>query len=146
MAQLYDASKQSRRKKCLYTLMLNSTGNPNPLQFTLRFKLQASHSWIWIRDQTHLGDGQIIFRRPEIAASVSFDSLFSDPDSALSVKKIRSGVEGVELFDVESAAPALDDEWSTTNMGAPVSLEHFYALVSWSFLPSGRPSADAQNR
>jgi hypothetical protein len=127
--QLYDARKQPRHRKCLYTLTLNSTGNPEPLQFTLRFKLEASHSWIWVRDQNQLGDGQIIFRRSEATASATFNSLFSDPDSALSAKKINTSVQGVELFDVESEAPALNDEWSTTNMGTPVSLECFYALV-----------------
>lgn len=129
MPQFYDASKQRQCRKCLYTLTLNSTGSPNPLQFTLRFKPEISHPWFWIRNQNQLDDGRIIFRRPEAAASVTFDSLFSNPDSALSAKKINTSVQGVELFDVESEAPALNDEWSTTNMGAPVSLEHFYALV-----------------
>lgn len=58
-----------------------------------------------------------------------FDSIFSEPDSALLVKKIQTDSHGVELFDVQSEAPALNDEWSTTNMGTPVLLEHFYALV-----------------
>ncbi|KAF8542530.1 hypothetical protein BDD12DRAFT_359099 [Trichophaea hybrida] len=126
---VHDASKHMGLEKLIYTLNLPNFGNSSPLKFTLRFKSDINGPWIWIRDQTHAEDGQIIFRQPTVAASITFDHLFSEPDTNFSAKSIASQTPGVDVFDVSAPAPALNDEWSSTSMGTPTALEHFYALV-----------------
>ncbi|KAF8540984.1 glycoside hydrolase superfamily [Trichophaea hybrida] len=127
---VHDASKHMGLEKLIYTLNLPNFGNSSPLKFTLRFKSDINGPWIWIRDQTHAEDGQIIFRQPTVAASITFDHLFSEPDTNFSAKSIASQTPGVDVFDVSAPAPALNDEWSSTSMGTPTALEHFYALVN----------------
>jgi hypothetical protein len=103
--------------------------SPRNFKYTLRFKATTASSWIWIRDQNHTGDGQIIFRQPTAEASVAFDFLFSDSDSRLEVKPVDCRVKGVDLFGVSSTVPARKDQWNSITVGRPLSLEHFYALV-----------------
>lgn len=123
---LYDASKQLGRTKRIYTLNLQCTSN---FKYTLRFRPSAAAHWIWINDQNNTGDGQIIFRQPNVEASVSFDHLFSDSDSDLKVRPMDSEVHGVDIFELSATVPASKDGWVRTTVGSPLSLEHFYALV-----------------
>jgi hypothetical protein len=111
----------------------------------MRFRPNRGASWSW---HGQGNNGQIIFRPLNIAASLKFETLFSEPDDTLSVKSINSQVVGVHLFDVTSVAPALNEAWSTVNLGKPVSLEKFYATVCYfmrncqncadQFLPKGK--------
>jgi hypothetical protein len=98
-------------------------------KYTLRFRPTNASNWIWIRDQNHTDDGQIIFRQPTVEASVTFDNLFSDSDSGLDVRSIDSQTKGVDLFEISSTVLAKQDVWHSTTVGTPLSLEHFYALV-----------------
>lgn len=116
-------------EKLIYTLNLPHPRNPSPYKFTLRFKPDINSPWIWIRDQTHAEDGQVIFRQPKVAASITFDGLFSEPDAGFSAKPVASQTPGVDVFDVSATAPALHNEWSRASIGMPIAMEHFYALV-----------------
>lgn len=113
----------------IYALVLPNNGNLSPFKYTLRVRPGTNSPWIWIRDQTQLEDGQIIFRQPPAAGPAAFASIFSGSDPSLSAGPIASR-PGVDLFEVTAPAPASNDVWTAVNVGTPISLERFYALVS----------------
>lgn len=130
--QVHDASRLTGTRNYVYSLDLpTNPAETRPLNFTLRFKPDAKDSWIWIKDTARLDDGQLLFQTPDsvLQQKATFESLFSGTDSALTAKRGRSQVTGVEVFQVSGVAPVKRNEWSTALLGYPTDLERFYATV-----------------
>ena len=122
---------QHRRVRQTYSLDLPVTRD-RAFRFTIRYRQTQDSAWIWAKERSGLGDGQVIFQSAsEVTAvsPVSFEELFRKPDPGLIVESVASEISGVDLFNVFCTAPALSDCWSSAVVGVPHRLEHFYALV-----------------
>jgi hypothetical protein len=122
---------QYGRVRQTYSLDLPVTGD-RAFRFTFRYRQTQDSPWIWARERSGLGDGQVIFQSAGGATAispVSFGELFDKPDPGLIVESVASEMSGVDLFNVFCTAPALSDCWSSAVVGVPRHLEHFYALV-----------------
>ena len=130
---LVNGSKQTAKRWFSAELPGRSHGKI-PTSFTVKFRFGTGSGWKWVRDQTSVTDGQLLYLQPEVQNEL--DHYFSGLDSAWTVARESSDAPNSSLFSLTaSVRPAAGDDSgiSTHSLGLPTNCSRWFALVRlWS--------------
>ena len=116
------------------TELSNPLNRPDPVQFTLKYRIASSDNWAWVNENSNLTDGELYFQPPKPLAELQ--SYLKDYSPDFSVHSVPSESPNAQVWSITTAVKAAEGEtsgWTKTSLGIPRSFTRWFALVRiWS--------------
>ncbi|KAF2148778.1 glycoside hydrolase family 36 protein [Myriangium duriaei CBS 260.36] len=124
-----DANPATRTRRW-YRLELPLVHTNSPTSFTVKFKTASQSGWRWVRDQTNVADGQLLFHKtlPSHDLSNFFDGLSTD----LKITTPRCETPDTLLYSIALTVDASNGVHSgqgRAKLGYPTDSTRWFALV-----------------
>ncbi|KAL8996931.1 MAG: hypothetical protein Q9169_003690, partial [Polycauliona sp. 2 TL-2023] len=129
-----ESNSRPRVYRRWYSVILNRPQKPEPVQFTLKYRLSVYDTWRWVNEHSNLTDGELLFQ-PKTPPKdlVNYLKDFS-PD--YTVSQVDSETPHTQLWSLTSSVKAAEGKVSgitDTSLGIPRSFSRWFSLVRiWS--------------
>ncbi|KAL8801617.1 MAG: hypothetical protein Q9182_004347 [Xanthomendoza sp. 2 TL-2023] len=103
---------------------------PEPIQFTLKYRLKSNDDWKWINEHSNVGDGELYFQ-PQTPPK-DFINYLKDYSPDFSVERVESETPHTLLWSLTSSVKAAEGKLSgisDTSLGTPRSFSRWFSLV-----------------
>ncbi|MCJ1322369.1 hypothetical protein MMC15_007717 [Xylographa vitiligo] len=110
-----------------------SNAKSTSVEFTLKFRTNASAAWKWVNDQSNLSNGELFFQSNHLPTALH--DCFSNFSSTFDVQPLKSEVSDTSLWSLTLTMPAAGKEsvFSNEPLGTPLDFTRWFALIRiWS--------------
>ncbi|KAL8726811.1 MAG: hypothetical protein Q9166_006493 [cf. Caloplaca sp. 2 TL-2023] len=117
-----------------FFVKLKRPSRPDPIQFTLKFRLSSNDTWKWVNEHCNHNDGELYFQ-PQTPPKDLVNYL-KDYSQGLSIEQVESETPHTQLWSLTSSVKAAEGKASgitDTSLGTPRSFSRWFSLVRiWS--------------
>ncbi|KAL8670601.1 MAG: hypothetical protein Q9168_004875, partial [Polycauliona sp. 1 TL-2023] len=117
-----------------YSGILKRPPTPEPVQFTLKYRLSSYDEWRWVNEHSNLTDGELLFQ-PKTPPKDLVNYL-QDFSTDFSVDQVDSETPHTRLWSLTSSVKAAEGKasgFTDTSLGIPRSFSRWFSLVRiWS--------------
>ncbi|KAL8859667.1 MAG: hypothetical protein Q9178_003781 [Gyalolechia marmorata] len=128
------ASSRPQVYRRWFSVVLNIPSSREPVRFTLKYRLSADHTWMWINEHSNLEDGELYFQ-PQTPPKDLVNYL-KDYSDDFSVNQVESETPHTLLWSLTSPVKAAEGKASgisDISLGTPRSFGRWFSLVRiWS--------------
>ncbi|KAL8719032.1 MAG: hypothetical protein Q9225_003913, partial [Loekoesia sp. 1 TL-2023] len=117
-----------------FSINLFKPSRPEPVYFTLKFRLSSNDTWRWVNEHSNLSDGALYFQ-PQ-APPEGLENYLKGYSQDFSVNQVESETPHTQLWSLTSSVKAAEGKSSgvtETSLGVPRSFSRWFSLVRiWS--------------
>lgn len=113
-----------------FTVRLLRLLNPEPIQFTLKYRTSSSHAWKWVNDNSSLKDGELYFQPAKPPCELR--DYLKDYDNRLSVTSVECDTPDTQLWSITAPVPKAKGKisgYTDISLGCPRSFTRWFSLV-----------------
>ncbi|KAL8802304.1 MAG: hypothetical protein Q9200_006626 [Gallowayella weberi] len=103
---------------------------PEPIQFTLKYRLKSNDDWKWINEYSNVGDGELYFQ-PQTPPKDLINYL-KDYSPDFSIEQLESETPHTLLWSLTTSVKAAEGKVSgisDTSLGTPRSFSRWFSLI-----------------